>query len=76
MVSENHCVYVKKTTKGIMFLSLYVDNILLAGNNIETIQTTEEWLSFFFELKDKGEARYVLGIEIIRNRSTKFLCLS
>jgi len=28
MVSEDHCVYVKKTIKGIMFLPLYVDNIL------------------------------------------------
>jgi len=25
MVSEDHCVYVKKTTKGILFLPLYVD---------------------------------------------------
>ena len=77
MVSEDHGVYVKKTTKGIMFLSLYVDDILLAGNNREMIQTTKEWLSsVFFELKDKGEARYVLGVEIIRNRSKKFLGLS
>ena len=76
MVSENHCLYVKKTTKGIMFLAFYVDDILLAGNNIETIQTTKGWLSFFFELNDKGETKYVLGIEIIRNRSKKFICLS
>jgi len=39
MVSEDHCVYVKKTTKGIMFLTLYVDDILLAGNSMEMIQT-------------------------------------
>ena len=37
MVSEDHYVYVKKTTKGIMFLTLYVDDILLAGNNMEMI---------------------------------------
>ena len=30
MVSEDHCVYVKKTAKGIMFLTLHVDDILLA----------------------------------------------
>ena len=37
MVSEDHCVYVKKTTNGIMFPTLYVDDILLAGNNMEMI---------------------------------------
>ena len=76
MVSEDHCVYVKKTTKGIMFLTLYVDDILLAGNNMEMIQTTKQWLSSVFEMKDMGEARYVLGVEIIRNRSKKLLGLS
>ena len=65
MVSEDHCVYVKKTTKGIMFLTLYVDDILLAGNNMEMIQTTKQWLSSVFEMKDMGEARYILGVKII-----------
>jgi len=37
MVFEDHYVYVKKTVKGIMFLTLYVDDILLAGNNMEMI---------------------------------------
>jgi len=62
MVSEDHCVYVKKTTKGIMFLTLYIDDILLARNNMEMIQTTKEWLSSVLKMKDMGVARYVLGI--------------
>ena len=41
IVSEDHCVYFKKITKGIMFLNLYVDNILLAENNMEMIQTNK-----------------------------------
>ena len=45
MISEDHCVYVKKTTEGIMFLTLYVDDMLLAGNNMEMIQSTKQWLS-------------------------------
>jgi len=51
MVSEDHCVYIKKTTEGIMFLNLYVDDIQLADNNMEMIQTTKKWLSFVFEIK-------------------------
>jgi len=73
MVSEDHCVYVKKTTKEIMFLILYVDDILLAGNNLEVINTTKRRLSSAFEMKDMGEARYVLGVKIVRNRPKKLL---
>ena len=64
-------MYVKKATEGIMFLTLYVDDILLARNNMEMIQTAKKWLSSVFEMKDMGEARYVLGVEISRNRSKK-----
>lgn len=67
---------VKKTAKGIIFLALYVENILLAGNSMEMIKTTKQWLSFILEMEDIGEARYVLGVEIIRNYSKKLVGLS
>jgi len=65
MVLEDHCVYVKRTTREIMFLTLYVDDILLAGNNLEMINATKQWLSSVFDMKDMGEARYVPGVEIV-----------
>ena len=55
-------MYFKKTTEGIVFPTLYIDDILLAGN-MEMIQTTKKWLSSIFVMKDMGEARYVLGVE-------------
>jgi len=75
MVSEDHCVYVKKINVGIMFLTLYVDDILLAGNDLELINATKRWLSSVFEMKDMSEARYVLGVEIIRDFPRKLLGL-
>jgi len=56
-----------------MFLTLYVDDILLARNNLEFINATKQWLSSVFEMKDMGEARYVLGVKIVRNRPKKLL---
>jgi len=41
VVSEDHCVYVKKATRGIVFLALYVDDILLAGKNLDMIKATK-----------------------------------
>ena len=57
-------------------MSLYVDDILLAGNDKEFIKTIKEWLSSTFEKKDMGEASFVLGVKILRDRSTKLLGLS
>jgi len=76
VVSEHHCVYVKRSMGGIMFITLYFDNILLAGNNLEMIEATKKRLSSVFEIKDKGEARYVLSVEIIRNHPKKLLGMS
>ena len=76
MVEEDHCVYVKRSKESFLILSLYVDDILLAGNDKEMIVATKAWLSSNFEMKDMGEARYVLGVKIFRDHSRKFLGLS
>ena len=57
-------MYVKRSIREIMFLTLYVDDILLPGNNLEVIEVTKKWLSSVFEMKDMGEAKYVLGMEL------------
>ena len=76
MVKEDHCVYVKWSKESFLILSLYVDDILLAGNDKEMIVATKVWLSLNFEIKDMGEANYVLIVKIFRDRSRKFLSLS
>jgi hypothetical protein len=76
MIEEDHCVYTKRSKGSFIILSLYVDDILLAGNDAEMIITTKEWLSSNFEMKDMGEADYILGVKIFRDRSKKILDLS
>jgi len=73
MVSKNHCVYVKRTIKRIMFLALYVDDIILARNNLEMINAIKQWLSSVFDIKDIGGARYALGMEMVRNSPKRLL---
>ena len=57
MISKDHYVYVKKIAEKIMFLTLYVDDIMLVGNNMQMIKNTRQWLSFIFEMKNMGEAK-------------------
>lgn len=57
-------------------LVLYVDDILLATNDLGLLHDTKKYLSNNFEMKDMGEASYVIGIEIFRDRSQGLLGLS
>ena len=66
MIEEDHCVYIKRSKDKFVILSLYVDDILIAGNNKEYILEIKRWLSSKFEINDIGEAVYILGITISR----------
>ncbi|KAK1581876.1 hypothetical protein Q3G72_009867 [Acer saccharum] len=59
-----------------IFLILYVDDILLASNNLGLLYDTKNFLSRSFAMTDLGEASFVLGIEIYRDRSRGMLGLS
>ena len=64
MMDEDHCIYVKRSSDKFVILTLYMDDILLAGNNVEYLLTIKEWLSFDFQMKDIREASYILGVKI------------
>ncbi|KAJ9566547.1 hypothetical protein OSB04_002513 [Centaurea solstitialis] len=53
-----------------------VYDILLIGNDVPTLQSVKSWLSKCFQMKDLGEAAYILGIKIYRNRSKRLIGLS
>ncbi|KAJ0522562.1 putative RNA-directed DNA polymerase [Helianthus annuus] len=73
---DEPCVYKKASGSSITFLILYVDDILLIGNNIPMLQDVKSWLGKCFSMKDLGEAAYILGIKIYRDRSKRLLGLS
>ncbi|KAI3513141.1 hypothetical protein L1887_20467 [Cichorium endivia] len=73
---DESCVYVKASGSIVTFLVLYVDDILLMGNDIPTLQDVKAWLGKCFAMKDLGEAAYILGIRILRDRKRKLIGLS
>ncbi|XXG86494.1 hypothetical protein AAC387_Pa11g1379 [Persea americana] len=72
----DNCVYHKFSGSKHIFLVLYVDDILLATNDIGMLHETKRFLSKKFEMKDLGDASFVLGILIQRDRSRGILGLS
>ncbi|GKD39337.1 retrotransposon protein, putative, ty1-copia subclass [Tanacetum coccineum] len=55
----------------VTFLILYVDVILIMGNHIPMLQDVKYYLGMCFAMKDLGEAAYILGIKIYRDRSRR-----
>jgi len=72
----DRCIYLKVSESKFIFLILYVDDILLATNDLGLLSETKKFLSNNFEMKDMGETYFVIGIEIFRNRSQGLLGLS
>ena len=70
------CIYKKVSGSSVAFLILYVDDILLIGNNTKFLDNIKGYLNKNFSMKDIGEAAYILGIKIYRDRSRCLIGLS
>ena len=76
MIDEDHYVYSKSSRSKFVIMTLYVDNILITRNNVEYLKDIKSWLSSNFEMKDMGNAVYILGVKISRDHSRRLLSLS
>nr|GFA58811.1 hypothetical protein [Tanacetum cinerariifolium] len=70
------CVYQKASGSNVIFLILYVDDIILMGNHKPSLQEVKDYLGKCFSMKDLRDAVYILGIKIYRNRSRWLIGLS
>ncbi|GKC86854.1 retrotransposon protein, putative, ty1-copia subclass [Tanacetum coccineum] len=69
-------VYLKASRSNVAFLVLYVNDILLMGNNVTMLKEVKSWLCKCFSMKDLGEAAYIIRIKIIRDRSKRLIAFS
>ena len=49
-----------------MYIALYVDDLFMVKMKLVNIQEVKEGLGREFKMKDPGEAKFLLGIEIRR----------
>eukprot|EP00171_Calliarthron_tuberculosum_P022843 IDg22843t1 len=70
------CLYYKHDGKSIAMLVLYVDDLLIAGDNRSQLDSIKLEFSRRFKMKNLGVASEFLGIKISRNRSDRTLHLS
>jgi hypothetical protein len=70
---EDHCVYFKLIGDHLIYLVLYVDDMLLIRNNKEITQDVKTQLSSKFDMKDLDASNFISGMEIKRDRKRRKL---
>ena len=68
MVDANHSLYVQKDEHGIVIICIYVDDLIVGGDNEAEIEHVKTLLKQEFYIKDLGELQFFLGIEIVRTK--------
>ena len=69
----DHTLFLKKQHGKITTLIVYVDDMVVTGNNPEERKALQNYLSREFEMKDLGPLKYFLGIEVSRSSEGFFL---
>ena len=64
--NSDHTLFLKKEKERIICLIIYVDDMVIIGNNKEEIRELKKRLFMEFEMKDLGNLKYFLGIEVLR----------
>ncbi|RVW94789.1 Retrovirus-related Pol polyprotein from transposon TNT 1-94 [Vitis vinifera] len=71
---SDHTLFIKRSHGGkITVLIVYVDDIIVTGNDKEEISRFKTVLSKEFEIKDLGTLRYFLGMEVARSSKGIFV---
>ncbi|KAL5856639.1 hypothetical protein ACOSQ3_004097 [Xanthoceras sorbifolium] len=72
----DHCCYIKRFDNSFIILLLYVDDMLVAGSDMQEIMNLKRELSKQFAMKDLGAAKQILGMRIKRDTKSETLLLS
>jgi hypothetical protein len=62
----DHSLFIFKEGKTFVAALIYVDDVVLVGNDLSKIQATKDFLNKRFSIKDLGPLKYFLGIEVAR----------
>ena len=72
--SADPCVYVRRSPDGsLLIVMLWVDDLIICGNNAAEIDHFKETISKRFDMKDLGDLSNILGLKVIRDRPARIL---
>lgn len=65
--TADHSLFIKSYGSNFTALLVYIDDIVLTGNDLSEIQNVKTILHNKFRIKDLGALRYFLGLEVVRS---------
>ena len=71
---SNYSVFTMVNKGSISILLIYVDDILIASNDVDAVNVFKQFLDNKFKLKDLGTLKYFLGLEVARTTKGLSLC--
>ncbi|GJR83506.1 putative RNA-directed DNA polymerase [Tanacetum coccineum] len=71
---NDNSLYIKNDGDVSLYLLVYVDDLVITGNSETEIENTKSFLNKKFKIKDLGELKYFLGIEVLKTKNR--LCLN
>lgn len=74
--NADHCCYFKRYRSSYIVLLLYVDDMVVAGSDMDDIRRLKQQLSKEFDMEDLGPAKKILGMQITRDKHRGPLQLS
>jgi Reverse transcriptase (RNA-dependent DNA polymerase)/gag-polypeptide of LTR copia-type/Integrase core domain/GAG-pre-integrase domain len=72
----DYCVYVRHQDSHTIIIALYVDDLLLASDHLPSLEKFKRDLTKDFDMEDLGEASFLLGISIERDRQARTVSIS
>ena len=72
--TSNYSLFLKHESKSITALPVYVDDIVLSGNDLIEIRNITQLLDNAFKIKDLGDLKFFLGFEVARTPTGINLC--
>lgn len=70
---HDSAMFVQSSSRGRVIILLYVDDMIITGDDLEGIDNIKQYLYIQFEMKDLGLLRYFLGIEVDYRSNGLFL---
>ncbi|XP_073224731.1 uncharacterized protein [Cicer arietinum] len=67
--ASNHSLFTKSSTNKFTALLIYVDDVIVSGNDIAEIHFIKDFLNKTFKIKDLGYLKYFLGLEVARSKA-------
>ena len=66
-------LFVRRSSAGITLILLYVDDMIITGDDSAGIRSLQHFLSQHFEMKDLGTFSYFLGLEVTSSSDEYYL---